>query len=224
MRDISDITTDGLPSNASLIKATIAAASLGSVLLVTTVLPAEYGIDPTGLGKAMSLTQLNSSTKSSPPTPFTGVTATPPAVTAVAAIAAVSAASSTPTAKLTNGDENAPNPVRKRDSAYQTRTLTLSLAPGQGTEIKAVMEAGERFVFNWKTEGGAVNFDMHGEPPNAKRDEFTSYWFARNQRQASGSFTAPFKGTHGWYWRNRGNKPVKVTVSLSGFFRDVYMP
>jgi hypothetical protein len=224
MRDISDITTDGLPSNASLIKATIAAASLGSVLLVTTVLPAEYGIDPTGLGKAMGLTQLNSSTKSSPPTPFTGVTATPPAVTAVAAVAAVSAASSTPTAKLTNGDENDSNPVRKRDSAYQTRTLTLSLAPDQGTEIKAVMEAGERFVFNWKTEGGAVNVDMHGEPPNAKRNEFTSYWFARNQRQASGSFTAPFKGTHGWYWRNRGNKPVKVTVSLSGFFRDVYMP
>ncbi|WP_372832898.1 hypothetical protein [Pontibacterium sp.] len=222
MRDISDITTDGLPSNASLIKATIAAASLGSVLLVTTVLPAEYGIDPTGLGKAMGLTQLNSSTKSTPPVPATVVTATPPAVNAVAAVAAVSAAASTPTVETDNDDEN--SPVRKRDSAYQTRTMTLSLAPGQGTEIKAVMEAGERFVFNWKTEGGAVNFDMHGEPPNAKRDEFTSYWFARNQRQASGSFTAPFKGTHGWYWRNRGNKPVKVTVSLSGFFRDVYMP
>jgi hypothetical protein len=222
MRDISDITTDGLPSNASLIKATIAAASLGSVLLVTTVLPAEYGIDPTGLGKAMGLTQLNSSTKSTPPVPATVVTATPPAVNAVAAVAAVSAAASTPTVETDNDDEN--SPVRKRDSAYQTRTMTLSLAPGQGTEIKAVMEAGERFVFNWKTEGGAVNFDMHGEPPNAKRNEFTSYWFARNQRQASGSFTAPFKGTHGWYWRNRGNKPVKVTVSLSGFFRDVYMP
>lgn len=222
MRDISDMTTDGLPSNASLIKATIAAASLGSVLLVTTVLPAEYGIDPTGLGKAMGLTQLNSSTKSTPPVPATVVTATPPAVNAVAAVAAVSAAASTPTVETDNDDEN--SPVRKRDSAYQTRTMTLSLAPGQGTEIKAVMEAGERFVFNWKTEGGAVNFDMHGEPPNAKRNEFTSYWFARNQRQASGSFTAPFKGTHGWYWRNRGTKPVKVNVSLSGFFRDVYMP
>jgi len=223
MRDISDMTTDGLPSNASLIKATIAAAALGGVLLVTTVLPAEYGIDPTGLGKAMGLTQLNSSTKSTPPVPATVVTATPPAVNAVAAaVAAVSAAASTPTVETDNDDEN--SPVRKRDSAYQTRTMTLSLAPGQGTEIKAVMEAGERFVFNWKTEGGAVNFDMHGEPPNAKRNEFTSYWFARNQRHASGSFTAPFKGTHGWYWRNRGTKPVKVNVSLSGFFRDVYMP
>lgn len=220
MRDISDMTTDGLPSNASLIKATIAAAALGGVLLVTTVLPAEYGIDPTGLGKTMGLTQLSSSTEPTAPAALT--TSAP--VPAVAAVAAVSAIPTQPTIVSANDAVNDPNPVRKRDSAYQTRTMTLSLAPGQGTEIKAVMEAGERFVFNWQTEGGVVNFDMHGEPPNAKRNEFTSYWFARSQSQSSGSFTAPFKGTHGWYWRNRGNTPVKVTVSLSGFFRDVYMP
>lgn len=206
MRDISDITTDGLPSSASLIKATIAAVTLGGTLFITTVLPAEYGIDPTGLGQAMGLTQLNSSTESPLLLSTLAVTTTPVS----------------PVVMTTSHDAN--NPMRKRDSAYQTRTLTLSLAPGQGTEIKAVMEAGEGFVFNWQTEGGVVNVDMHGEPPNAGRNEFTSYWFARNQSKASGSFTAPFKGTHGWYWRNRSSKPISVTVSLSGFFRDVYMP
>lgn len=197
MHDITKISQDGLPSSASLIKATLGAAILGTALLVTTVLPAEYGIDPTGVGNALGLTALNG----------TANTAAAPAETASGAVAV-----------------NDTNPVRKRDQAFQTRTFTLTLAPGQGTEVKAIMEAGERFVFSWQAEGGLVNFDMHGEPPNAAKDEFTSYWFARKQPGASGSFTAPFKGTHGWYWRNRSDKPVKVTVSLSGFFRNVFMP
>lgn len=36
------------------------------------------------------------------------------------------------------------------------------------------MHKGEQFVFAWAAEGGKVNFDMHGERPNAG-DEFTSY-------------------------------------------------
>lgn len=199
MRDITDVTHEGLPSKASLIKATVGAALLGGTLLVTTVLPAEYGIDPTGLGKAMGLTILNRSADSVPANPVVS-----------SALAVVATPDS--------------SPVRKRDEAYQTKTFSLKLAPGQGTEIKAIMEQGERFVFNWEVEGGVVNFDMHGEPPNAAKDEFTSYWFARNIPSSSGSFTAPFKGTHGWYWRNRTDNPVTVHVSMSGFFRDVYMP
>ena len=198
MHDITEISQNGLPLSASLIKATLGAAILGTALLVTTVLPAEYGIDPTGVGNSLGLTALNGTANTAPAAP---------AETVSGAVAV-----------------NDTNPVRKRDQAFQTRTFTLTLAPGQGTEVKAIMEAGERFVFSWQAEGGLVNFDMHGEPPNAAKDEFTSYWFARNQPGASGSFTAPFKGTHGWYWRNRNDKPVKVTVSLSGFFRNVFMP
>lgn len=199
MHDITDITHEGLPSKASLIKATVGAALLAGALLVTTVLPAEYGIDPTGLGKAMGLTALNRSAEPASATPVVS-----------SAIAAAAAPDS--------------SPVRKHDEAYQTRTFSLQLAPDQGTELKAIMEQGERFIFNWEVEGGVVNFDMHGEPVNAAEDEFTSYWVARNAPSASGSFTAPFKGTHGWYWRNRADNPVTVHISMSGFFRDVYMP
>ncbi|HWG90576.1 MAG TPA: hypothetical protein VNZ52_06955 [Candidatus Thermoplasmatota archaeon] len=41
-----------------LVKATLAAALVASVVLVVAVLPAEYGVDPTGLGGALGLTQL----------------------------------------------------------------------------------------------------------------------------------------------------------------------
>ncbi|MDO9067096.1 MAG: hypothetical protein Q7W05_01410, partial [Deltaproteobacteria bacterium] len=65
-----------------------------------------------------------------------------------------------------------------------------------------------------------VNFDMHGEPPNAGSD-FTSYWKDKEQASAQGIFVAPFDGTHGWFWRNRGDKPVTVKVKVSGFYEKL---
>lgn len=44
-----------LPSTARLLKATGLAIAVASVLLVTVVLPAEYGIDPTGIGTRLGL-------------------------------------------------------------------------------------------------------------------------------------------------------------------------
>ena len=48
-----------LPSTKSLVVSLAAASFLASVTLLTVVLPAEYGIDPTGLGKTIGLTQLS---------------------------------------------------------------------------------------------------------------------------------------------------------------------
>ena len=41
---------DELPSSPQLIRSTIVAALVAVVLLVTIILPAEYGIDPTRIG------------------------------------------------------------------------------------------------------------------------------------------------------------------------------
>jgi hypothetical protein len=37
------------------------------------------------------------------------------------------------------------------------------------------MRRGQRLVFSWTTEGGAVDVDMHGEAVNVPKGEFTSY-------------------------------------------------
>ncbi|ORU94257.1 MAG: hypothetical protein A6F70_08095 [Cycloclasticus sp. symbiont of Bathymodiolus heckerae] len=47
-----------IQSTKSLVKATITAFVLAVVILITAVLPAEYGIDPTGLGGVIGLTVL----------------------------------------------------------------------------------------------------------------------------------------------------------------------
>jgi len=47
-----------LPSVAKLIKSTIIAFTLAAIILVTVVLPSEYGIDPTGVGKHLGLSKM----------------------------------------------------------------------------------------------------------------------------------------------------------------------
>lgn len=52
------MTTDRAPSPAMLRRATMAALLVAALVIVVAVLPAEYGIDPTGLGKRLGLTQM----------------------------------------------------------------------------------------------------------------------------------------------------------------------
>lgn len=180
-----------LPTSKQLWKATGIAVVVAIVLLVTIVMPAEFGIDPTRIGGLLGLDKMSQAATTDSPT------------------ASVAAA---PTA-----------PVAQRDAAYRTDSTTLTLAPGKGTEIKATMKAGEQFSFSWKADGGPVNFDMHGERPNAG-SEFTSYWKDRQKTAGHGSFVAPFDGTHGWFWGNKSDKPVTITLSVAGYYEKLGKP
>ena len=104
---------------------------------------------------------------------------------------------------------------------YRSDVKTVTLAPHEGIEVKARMRAGDAFNFRW-TSTGPVRADMHGEPSGGKEDEFTDYWKQKDISSAQGSFTAPFAGTHGWYWKNRGDAPVTVKVMTDGFYESVF--
>jgi hypothetical protein len=47
-----------LPTAGQLVPSTAVAAATAAALLVTVVLPAEYGIDPTGVGRVLGLTEM----------------------------------------------------------------------------------------------------------------------------------------------------------------------
>ena len=49
---------DELPSSKKLLKSTGIAAGVAAALLVTVVMPAEYGLDPTGIGNVIGLTEM----------------------------------------------------------------------------------------------------------------------------------------------------------------------
>jgi hypothetical protein len=59
------------PSGRSLVKATIIALIVAGIVLVTAVLPAEYGIDPLGTGRALGLNDLFAAEEAAPAAPAT---------------------------------------------------------------------------------------------------------------------------------------------------------
>ncbi|QSR19987.1 hypothetical protein [Novosphingobium sp. KA1] len=188
----------------TLAKASLGAAAVAAVLLVTCVLPAEAGIDPTGIGGMLGIAGM--ATGEAQAETETGPALSPAGAAPASAPAALPSRTSI-----------------ERASAMRSDTMTIALPPHSGKEVKAHMNAGDSFVFEWKASG-PLKVDMHGEHPNAAEGEFTSYWKERELASAKGDFTAPFEGTHGWYWRNKGDTPVTITVKTTGFYKDLFRP
>lgn len=189
-------------SPAALGKAVLAAGLGAAAILVLFVLPAERGIDLTGAGKALGLTRMA------------------PGAAAEAADSA-SAPASTQNAALVVPPQTMANIAAA--TPWRSDEKTLTLAPHTGIEVKAHMVKGDHLVFRW-TATGPIRMDMHGEPKGATGGEFTDYWKQKNLTSAQGSFTAPFEGTHGWYWRNGGETPVTITLNTNGFYHDLFEP
>lgn len=197
-----------LPTRAQLVKATLLALAVAALILVTAVLPAEHGIDPTGLGRRLGLLGMSASGEAAAP-----VVDKPAAVPAGPAATPVAAP-----AALTRNDY-----VVQSATPFRSGEMQMTLGPDKGAEIKARMRKGDQFTFTWSTGAGPVEFDMHGEETGAAKDVFTSYW-KDETASGSGTFTAPFDGSHGWYWHNHGTAPVTVTVTVSGFYDELYRP
>jgi hypothetical protein len=96
--------------------------------------------------------------------------------------------------------------------------LQVALKPGEGAEYKMTMAKGAQARFSWTVAGGAVTFDMHGTPWH--RIE-TSYKKGDGAATDTGTLSAAFDGTHGWFWRNRGTEPVTITLKVEGAYSDL---
>jgi hypothetical protein len=195
-----------LPTTRQLLRSTLIAAVSAVVLLYTVVLPAEYGVDPTGIGKTLGLTEMGEIKTRLVKEAAEDAAATPNAPPA-AANPAVSSATNAPTA-LAAPVANGPN---WRDE------MSFTLTPGQGTEIKLKMKEGEKALYAWSVQGGVVNFDTHGD--GAGRS--ISYEKGRGVASDDGELIAAFTGNHGWFWRNRGQADVTVVLKTGGDYSDM---
>lgn len=199
----STLPSDALPSTRQLLKSTAIAAVVATVLLFTVVLPAEYGIDPTGTGRALGLAKMGEIKETlhreadapaprivSPPQPCGEPT---PATAATGATAA---------------------------SATRDDVTLVTLAPGQGREFKLAMRAGARATYTWVTDRGVVNYDAHADATN-KAEGAISYKKGTGVSTDAGELVAAFDGWHGWFWRNRTQESLTITLTTRGAYHDV---
>jgi hypothetical protein len=218
-----------LPSTRQLLKSTGIAVVVASALLVTVVLPAEYGVDPTRVGSLFGLTemgrikvQLAAEAKAEEAGITTGGPASQPAsplvVTTDQPITPAPTAPPAPKAVAATPVETvvAPAPAAPAVATRTDRTV-LTLAPDEGAEIKLTMVDGAMASYVWSTDGERVNFDTHGDGQGIS---YHGYGKGTDSR-AEGQLTAAFTGKHGWFWRNRSDQTVTITLQTRGAYTAV---
>lgn len=189
--------TPELPTLKSLFISSTVALLLAAILLVFAILPAEYGIDPTGFGKKTGLLTLALATK-----PSLGIAVEP---------------NCAPANALTIKEID-PELAATQLTDYWRDTVTVIIPPLGGREYKFFLEKGAELGFEWQSDSEKLYFDFHGEPKGDTTGYFKSFKVATDN-ESSGTLTAPFAGSHGWYWENKTAKPVKVILKTKGNYR-----
>jgi hypothetical protein len=206
-RDLQRLTS---PSKKKIAAAAAVALVIAGVVLVTAVLPAEYGIDPLGTGAALRLTDLAGATKKPEPAKTTD--------TLVATIDPV----------LEPGPDGGAPTVKgvfiAQPKGYKMDSREIKLKPHEGMEIKYNMKKGAGLIYSWKASG-KLFFEFHGEPnvkPAGKEgtDYYESYELDDKvgKDQSHGTFVAPSTGIHGWFWENKSDNEVTLKLVSAGFY------
>ncbi|ESE41411.1 MULTISPECIES: hypothetical protein [Gammaproteobacteria] len=167
-------------STKTLVKASVSATVVAAIALVTFILPAEYNIDPTGVGQKLGLTSIAQAAEADGAVAVTGAQA----------------------------------------SNTEFQTIEVVVPAGRGVEYKFAMPQYAKMTYEWMTDGDALYFDLHGEPEGDTTGYFESYTIATSN-EMKGSFTAPFAGSHGWYWKNKTDKPIAVQLQVKGQYEVI---
>jgi hypothetical protein len=189
-----------LPTSRQLIRSTLIALGGAGALLVTVVLPSEYGIDPTGAGRILGLTEMGEIKMQ------------------LADEAAADLESEPQLNDIPLAEAASPPAVAVAD---RTDRKEITLEPGEGAEIKLRANKGVSITYSWSVSGGAVNYDTHGDPLVKRRGSYHGYGKGKASVGQKGTIITAFDGTHGWFWRNRSKQRVIITLQTSGTYTDI---
>jgi len=177
-----------------LIRNTGIAALIAIVLLLTIILPAEYDIDPTGVGSVLGIRGLSHQ----------------------AAVENVNA-------EIEESAMAAASPLHiNHQPPLKFVDVDLVLEPyGQG-EFKLKMQANARLSYLWHSGTDLVYADLHGHTlvvgEDGEEEIVVRYLETQEGTGESGRFDTPFGGDHGWYFLNLETRPINIRVQISGNF------
>lgn len=193
---------EDLPSKPSLFRSTILAAIGSAVILVTVYLPAEYGIDATGVGEVIGLKEMGE-----------------------IKMQLAEEAEADRLIMEAEGDQSSllndvlvvfVGAAQAEEAEVWRDEVSFTLEPGESAEWKLVMMEGQTAQYRMTVEGGRVNFDLHGHGSG----QSVTYEKGRGSTGSEGAILAGFDGEHGWFWRNRDSSDVTVTVQVRGEYSE----
>jgi hypothetical protein len=193
---------EDLPTHAQLRRSAIVAAIGAVVIGVGVTMPAELGRDPTGLGDLLGLTEMGE-------------------------IKQELAAEAEADAALHGADQSSSlmdgvlglftSAAHAQEAAAWRDEIVFTLEPGEFTEVKMTLETGDAVTYAWSATGGRINYDLHAHGAG----ETVDYEKGRGDTEGEGVFEAPFAGQHGWFWRNRDDGSITVTLNLDGDYGEI---
>lgn len=193
-----------------IFKATVAALIIGMVLLLTAVLPAEYGLDPTGAGKALGFTKLYQPIENAQT-----ITSEEKQVQSPDRVLKLEDGGSGPEVIK---PEEANNPAPDKQFKEREDSVQVVIPAGGAIEYKINMLKYSRVKYEWITNNESVFFDFHGEVKQANPPGnvyYESYTVAYSNN-VIGNFLSPFEGKHGWYFKNKNDAQVVISIKLKG--------
>ena len=186
-------TEKDLPTSAQLLKSTIIAIIMIVILFVMVILPAEYGTDPTGVGKLLGLKEMGDIKMS-----------------LLEESQNESLQESEPFSIFSDSVE-----AEKISNTINEDVVEITIEPGKAIEIKLEMKIGDVVQYEWRTIKGGLNYNLHGDGYKGSKKSI-NYKKGRMVPSDSGELKAEFDGYHGWFWRNREKFSVTVILQTSG--------
>ena len=191
-------TEKDLPTSAQLLKSTIITIMVAIILLVMVILPAEYGTDPTGVGKLSGLKEMGDIKMS---------------------------LLEESQNELSQENNTSSIDTDSLDKAMVNNTINndvveITIEPGKAIEIKLEIKSGSLVQYEWETIKGGLNYNLHGDGYKGSQ-KFISYKKGRMVQSDSGELQAEFDGYHGWFWRNREEFSVTVILQTSGDYIQI---
>lgn len=225
-------------SPGGLVRSTFGSMAAAFFILILFWLPSEYGVDPTGVGRLLGLTQMGEIKQqlyaeaadedavlaaqaaaervSADPALLARLDALEGQVSDIADALGVATASPVSVPQAVPSVTEMPEPA-----APQWRDeVSYTLSPAQGIEIKLAMTEGARAIFAWTANGSVLNYDTHGDGGWKS----ISYEQGRGVPEQTGELVAAFDGKHGWFWRNRTESAVKLTLRIRGDYSELITP
>lgn len=182
-------------SRGRLLLATVGSLIVGALIVVGAILPAEYNVDPLGVGRLSGLSRLWAPGEKEVD-PNAGN---------------LRRAREYPVAWRTDVIEI---PLNETTAGMKESAL----------EYKVFMQKDATLIYSWEVVGEVQPrdfiFDQHGHTvPKDRSEQMTVSTYKQSfGLKQNGALTAPFDGIQGWLFQNNGPKPVIVKLHLAGFY------